>query len=64
VVLRYGGGANAGHTIVHGGTTLQAAPGAIGGITSPGRVVVLGIGMVIDPGALFEELEGLERARA
>jgi adenylosuccinate synthase len=61
VVLRYGGGANAGHTIVHGGTTfkLHLVPS---GITSPGRVVVLGIGMVIDPGALFEELEGLERA--
>ncbi len=61
VVLRYGGGANAGHTIVHGGTTfkLHLVPS---GITSPGRVVVLGIGMVIDPGALFEELEGLARA--
>ncbi len=61
VVLRYGGGANAGHTIVHGGTTfkLHLVPS---GITSPGRVVLLGIGMVIDPGALFEELEGLERA--
>jgi adenylosuccinate synthase len=61
VVLRFGGGANAGHTIVHGGTTfkLHLVPS---GITSPGRVVVLGIGMVIDPGALFEELEGLGRA--
>jgi len=61
VVLRYGGGANAGHTIVHGGTTfkLHLVPS---GITSPGRVVVLGIGMVIDPVSLFEELEGLAQA--
>jgi len=61
VVLRYGGGANAGHTIVHGGATfkLHLVPS---GITSPGRVVVLGIGMVIDLAALFEELEGLERS--
>ena len=61
VVLRYSGGANAGHTIVHGGTTfkLHLVPS---GITSPGRIVVLGIGMVIDPLSLFEELEGLERA--
>jgi adenylosuccinate synthase len=61
MVLRYSGGANAGHTIVHGGVTfkLHLVPS---GITSPGRVVVLGIGMVIDPGSLFEELEGLERA--
>ena len=60
-VLRYGGGANAGHTIVHGGATfkLHLVPS---GITSPGRVVVLGIGMVIDLAALFEELEGLERS--
>jgi adenylosuccinate synthase len=61
VVLRYSGGANAGHTIVHGGVTfkLHLVPS---GITSPGRTVVLGIGMVIDPAALFEELAGLERA--
>lgn len=61
VVLRYSGGANAGHTIVRGGVTfkLHLVPS---GITSPGRTVVLGIGMVIDPGALFEELEGLARA--
>jgi adenylosuccinate synthase len=61
VVLRYSGGANAGHTIVHGGVTfkLHLVPS---GITSPGRMVVLGIGMVIDPASLFEELAGLERA--
>lgn len=61
VVLRYGGGANAGHTIVHGGATfkLHLVPS---GITSPGLVVVLGIGMVIDLAALFEELAGLERS--
>jgi adenylosuccinate synthase len=61
IVVRYSGGANAGHTIVRGGTTfkLHLVPS---GITHPGTLVVLGVGMVIDPQALFEELAGLERA--
>ncbi|MDR1316952.1 MAG: adenylosuccinate synthase [Spirochaetales bacterium] len=55
VIVRYSGGANAGHTIVHGGLTykLHLVPS---GIIYPDRKVVMGIGMVIDPEALFREL--------
>jgi adenylosuccinate synthase len=58
VIVRYSGGANAGHTIVHGDITykLHLVPS---GIIYPDRKVVLGIGMVIDPEALFKELDTL-----
>lgn len=60
IVVRYSGGANAGHTIVHEGTTykLHLVPS---GIVYPGVRVVLGSGMVIDPEALFSELEEIGR---
>jgi adenylosuccinate synthase len=60
VVVRYSGGANAGHTIVHNGETykLHLIPS---GILYPETTVVLGTGMVIDPHALFEELETLTK---
>ena len=56
LVIRYSGGANAGHTIVHGGVTykLHLIPS---GIIYPGKNVLLGNGMVIDPEAFFSELE-------
>src|SRR6056297_3217916 len=55
LVVRYSGGANAGHTVVWKGETykLHLVPS---GIISPGTDVVLGTGMVIDPESLFEEL--------
>jgi adenylosuccinate synthase len=58
VIVRFSGGANAGHTIVHGDATykLHLVPS---GIIYPDRKVVLGIGMVIDPEALFKELTTL-----
>ena len=58
VVVRYSGGANAGHTIVQGGSTykLHLVPS---GILYGGATVVLGTGMVIDLGALFDELDTL-----
>lgn len=58
VVVRYSGGANAGHTIVKGDATykLHLVPS---GILYENVVVVLGTGMVIDPAALFEELDTL-----
>ncbi len=61
IVVRFSGGANAGHTIVHGGTEykLHLVPS---GVVYPGTTVVLGSGMVIDPVALFEELDGLAQA--
>ncbi|MFW5826557.1 MAG: adenylosuccinate synthase [Alkalispirochaeta sp.] len=58
-IVRFSGGANAGHTIVHEGKTykLHLVPS---GIIYPETTVVLGSGMVIDPDALFRELEELE----
>ncbi|WP_048601607.1 adenylosuccinate synthase [Rubeoparvulum massiliense] len=55
VVARYSGGNNAGHTIVFGGKKfkLKLIPS---GIFYPGKVCVLGNGMVINPQALLEEL--------
>lgn len=60
VVVRYSGGANAGHTIVTGDETytLHLVPS---GILYAGATVVLGTGMVIDLDALFEELDTLTR---
>lgn len=61
VVLRFSGGANAGHTIVHSGRTykLHLVPS---GILYPESTVILGSGMVIDPEALFVELAELKNA--
>ena len=60
VVVRFSGGANAGHTIVHEDQTykLHLVPS---GIIYPDSVAVLGAGMVVDPEALFGELEVLEQ---
>ncbi len=58
-VVRYSGGANAGHTIVSEGVqyALHLVPS---GILHPGKTVYLGAGMVIDPEALFKELDELK----
>jgi adenylosuccinate synthase len=58
VVVRYQGGANAGHTVVVGDAqfVLRLIPS---GILNPQAICVLGNGVVIDPSALFEELEQL-----
>ena len=55
VVVRYGGGANAGHTLVIDGKKLvtHLVPS---GVCHPGKSCVLGDGMVIDPHTLLEEL--------
>jgi adenylosuccinate synthase len=55
VVVRYGGGANAGHTLVIDGQKLvtHLVPS---GVCHPGKACVLGDGMVIDPHTLLEEL--------
>jgi adenylosuccinate synthase len=59
LVVRYSGGANAGHTVVIGEDTykLHLIPS---GVLTPGTRSVLGIGMVIDLENLFEELSMLE----
>lgn len=61
LVVRFSGGANAGHTIIHGDKVykLHLVPS---GIVSPGKLSVLGAGMVIDPAALFSEIDELSAA--
>lgn len=61
-VVRYQGGNNAGHTVVIGGHEfrLHIIPS---GIFYPGKVCIIGNGMVIDPEALFQELDGLLNQR-
>src|ERR1700735_1311213 len=58
VVVRFQGGNNAGHTIVRDGGTckLHLRPA---GILHPGKLCVIGNGVVIDPKVLTDELEGL-----
>ena len=58
-VVRFAGGANAGHTIVVDGKkyALHQVPS---GILYPEKSVFLGSGMVIDPEALFKELQMLK----
>jgi adenylosuccinate synthase len=58
VVARYQGGANAGHTVVVGDSQfiLRLIPS---GILNPRAVCILGNGVVVDPAALFEELDAL-----
>jgi adenylosuccinate synthase len=55
VVVRYGGGANAGHTLVIEGKKLvtHLVPS---GVCHPGKACVLGDGMVIDPHTLLDEI--------
>ncbi len=60
-VVRFQGGANAGHTVKFGGEThvLHLLPS---GILRPGKHAILGNGMVIDPVTLFAELDEIRRA--
>ncbi len=57
-VVKFNGGNNAGHTVVIDGEkyALHLLPS---GILTPGVVPVIGNGVVIDPGVLFDELDGL-----
>src|SRR5882757_9339996 len=59
-VVRFQGGNNAGHTIVRGGQTwkLHLMPS---GILHPGKLCVIGNGVVIDPKVLTDELDELRR---
>ena len=58
-VVKPNGGNNAGHTVVVGGEKfeLKLLPA---GILSPNATSVIGNGVVINPQALFEEIDGLE----
>jgi adenylosuccinate synthase len=59
LVVRYGGGANAGHTLVIAGQKIvtHLVPS---GVCHPGKPCVLGDGMVIDPHTLLEEIAALQ----
>ncbi len=61
IVVRFQGGSNAGHTLVVGDekTVLHQVPS---GVLHPGKVCVIGNGVVVDPAALIEEIDAL-RAR-
>ncbi|MCK6530544.1 adenylosuccinate synthase [Myxococcota bacterium] len=58
VVVRFQGGANAGHTLIVDGhkTVLHLVPS---GILHPGKTCVIGNGVVVDPWALLEEMAEL-----
>jgi adenylosuccinate synthase len=58
-VVRYNGGANAGHTVVVDGQkfALHLVPS---GILYPGKLAVVGNGVVVDPEKLLEEITALE----
>jgi len=60
VIVRFQGGNNAGHTIVRDGQTwkLHLMPS---GILHPGKMCVIGNGVVIDPKVLTDELDELRR---
>ena len=58
IVVRFQGGHNAGHTLVIDGTSykLSLLPS---GVVRPGKMAVIGNGVVIDPHALLAEIEKL-----
>ena len=57
-IVRFQGGHNAGHTILIGDRkfVLKLIPS---GILRPGKIAVIGNGLVIDPVALFAEIDQL-----
>src|SRR5215471_15055568 len=59
VVVRFQGGHNAGHTLVIDGVTykLSLLPS---GVVRPGKLAVIGNGVVVDPWALVEEIEQIK----
>jgi len=61
VVVRFGGGANAGHTLVVGGDKLVTHLIPSGVLRGRGKRCVLGDAMVIDPATLLDELRDLRR---
>ncbi len=59
-VVRYQGGSNAGHE-VHIGKQIYVLHLIPSGILHPGKVCVIGNGVVVDPVSLVEEIRGLRK---
>ena len=60
IVVRFQGGHNAGHTLVIDGVTYKLAL-LPSGVVRPGKLSVIGNGVVLDPWHLVSEIEGLRR---
>ncbi len=62
VVARYQGGNNAGHTLVVGGRqiVMHLIPS---GILHSGKICMIGNGVVVDPGVLIKEMDGLQEQK-
>src|SRR3972149_835177 len=60
IVVRFQGGHNAGHTLVIDGITykLSLLPS---GVLRPGKLALIGNGVVLDPQALLEEIGRLDK---
>ena len=60
VVVRYQGGHNAGHTLVINGIEykLSLLPS---GVVRPGKLSVIGNGVVVDPWALLREIDAIRQ---
>src|SRR4051795_8942650 len=61
MVVRYQGSHNAGHTVRIGDRifVLKLIPS---GVLRPGKLAIIGNGLVVDPAALISEMEMLEAA--
>ena len=59
-VVRYQGGNNAGHTVITPDGERYALHLIPSGILTPGCTPVIGNGVVVDLGVLFEEIDALE----
>ena len=59
IVVRFQGGHNAGHTLVIGGQTYKISL-VPSGVVRPGKLGVIGNGVVVDPWALVAEIEKLK----
>ena len=61
MVVRFQGGHNAGHTLVIDGMTykLSLLPS---GVVRPGKLAIIGNGVVVDPWAFIAEIEKLRGA--
>ena len=60
IVVRFQGGHNAGHTLVIGNETYKLAL-LPSGVVRPGKLSVIGNGVVLDPWHLVSEIDGLRK---